>query len=246
VGDFDGRVAFITGGGSGIGAGCARRLAGDGATVVLADIDGDAAKRVAAEIGGAASAVVLDVRDPAAVDQVVRGVQRTHGRLDVALNIAGIGGPQDLPADTSPEGWRQVMAINLDGVFYCMRAELELMVPAGTGSIINMASIYGLVGTGTSVAYAAAKHGVVGMTRSAGLAYAGSGVRVNAVAPAVIDTPLVSGADPDIVAGIVAQHPMGRIGQVPEVAEMVAFLASDRASYCTGAVYPVDGAFTAG
>lgn len=188
MGDLEGRVALVTGGGSGIGAGCARRLAAEGSSVVLADIDGAAAERVAAEIGDDAVAMTVDVRDPEAVDDLVTAVVSRHGRLDIALNIAGIAGPSVLPAEFPVDGWRDVIDVNLSGVFFCMRAELNVMLGAGRGSIINMASIYGLVGYPVGLAYTAAKHGVVGITRSAALAYAGQGIRINAVAPAVIET----------------------------------------------------------
>lgn len=245
MGELDGRVALVTGGGSGIGAGCARRLAADGAAVVVADFDQAAAERVASEIGESASAVPVDVRDPAAVDQLVTEIVSAHGRLDIALNIAGIGGASALPADYPVDAWRDVLDVNLSGVFYSLRAEIEVMLQHGRGSIINMASIYGLVGMPVNIAYTAAKHGVVGLTRSAALAYAQQGIRVNAVAPAVIETPLLLKSPADVSAQIVATHPIGRIGQIHEVAELVAFLASDRSSFCTGGVYPVDGAFTA-
>ena len=245
MGELEGRVALVTGGGSGIGAGCARRLAADAATVVIADFDQSAAERVAAEIGAAASAVPVDVRDPAAVEQLVAGVVSAHGRLDIALNIAGIGGATALPAEYPIDSWRDVVDVNLSGVFYSLRAEVEVMLQGGGGSIINMASIYGLVGMPVNVAYTAAKHGVVGITRAAALAYAAQGIRINAVAPAVIETPLLLKSPEELSAQIVATHPIGRIGQIHEVAELVAFLASDRSSFCTGGVYPVDGAFTA-
>ena len=131
--------------------------------------------------------------------------------------------------------------VNLSGVFYSLRAEVEVMLQGGGGSIINMASIYGLVGMPVNIAYTAAKHGVVGITRAAALAYAAQGIRINAVAPAVIETPLLLKSPEDVSAQIVATHPIGRIGQIHEVAELVAFLASDRSSFCTGGVYPVDG-----
>jgi NAD(P)-dependent dehydrogenase (short-subunit alcohol dehydrogenase family) len=245
TGELAGRVALVTGGGSGIGAGCARRLAAASARVVIADLDQSAAERVATEIGANASAVAIDVRDPAAVDQLVTGLHATHGRLDIALNIAGIAGATAAPAEYPVDAWRDVLDVNLSGVFYSMKAEIELMLHSGGGSIVNMASIYGLVGMPVNIAYTAAKHGVVGITRAAALAYAQSGIRINAVAPAVIDTPLIRQAPQEVVAHVVALHPIGRIGRISEVAELVAFLASDRSSFCTGGVYPLDGAFTA-
>jgi NAD(P)-dependent dehydrogenase (short-subunit alcohol dehydrogenase family) len=245
MGELEGRVALITGGGSGIGAGCAQRLAEDSATVIIADVDRTAAERVAADIGKVASAVALDVRDAAAVDHVISDVLASHGRLDIALNIAGIAGATAPPADYPVESWRDVLDVNLSGVFYSLRAEIGAMLQSGGGSIINMASIYGLVGMPVNIAYTAAKHGVVGITRAAALAYAQQGIRVNAVAPAVIDTPLLQQAPQEVADHVVSLHPIGRIGQISEVAELVAFLASDRSSFCTGGIYPVDGAFTA-
>jgi NAD(P)-dependent dehydrogenase (short-subunit alcohol dehydrogenase family) len=245
VGDLEGRVALVTGAGSGIGAGCAQRLADAAATVILADLDGSAANHVAAEIGQNATAAALDVRDPVAVHDAVAGIHARYGRLDVALNIAGIAGATAPPADYPIDAWRDVLEVNLSGVFYSMKAEIELMLESGGGSIVNMASIYGLVGMPVNIAYTAAKHGVVGITRAAALAYAQQGIRVNAVAPAVIDTPLLRQAPEEIVNHVVGLHPIGRIGQISEVAELVAFLASDRSSFCTGGIYTLDGAFTA-
>ena len=213
--------------------------------MVVADIDESAAEQVAKEIGATATTVPIDVRDHDAVENLIRTVHDAHGGLDIAVNIAGIRGPSGPPVDFPIDGWRDVLDVNLSGVFFCMRAEIEVMLLAGRGSIINMASIYGLVGSPVNIAYTAAKHGVVGITRSAALAYARQGIRVNAVAPAVIDTPMSQNGPQDVVAHILTLHPVGRVGQISEVAEMVAFLASDRSSFCTGGIYPVDGGFTA-
>ena len=246
MGELEGRVALVTGGGSGIGAGCARRLAADAATVVIADFDQSAAERIAAEIGDAASAVPVDVRDPAAVDQLVAGVVSAHGRLDIALNIAGIGGASALPADYPIDSWRDVVDVNLSGVFYSLRAEVEAMLRGGGGSIINMASIYSVVGRASMVGYVAAKHGVLGLTRAAALDLAQTGVRVNCVGPSTIRTPLLAANQDEAgMARLAAGNPSGRIGEPEEVASLVTWLASDESTFVTGAYYAVDGGFTA-
>ncbi|GAA0815724.1 SDR family NAD(P)-dependent oxidoreductase [Spirilliplanes yamanashiensis] len=243
--DFSGKVAVVTGGGSGIGEACARLLAARGAHVLVADRDLGGAERVAGDIGGAARAFEVDVADPQACEAMVRAAVEAFGRLDVAVNNAGIGGPQQPTGDYPLDGWASVIAVNLSGVFYCMRAELPAMLESGGGSIVNMASILGTVGFAQSVAYVAAKHGVVGMTKTAAVEYAQRGIRVNSVGPGFIDTPLLAAADPQILAGIGALHPIGRLGRAAEVAELVAFLASDRASNTTGSYLLSDGGYTA-
>jgi NAD(P)-dependent dehydrogenase (short-subunit alcohol dehydrogenase family) len=243
--DFDGQVALVTGGGSGIGEACAATLADRGAKVLVADRNGDAAERVASAIGPSARAYEVDVSDPEACGRMVDAAVEAFGGLNVAVNNAGIGGEQNPVGAYSVEGWRQVLSVNLDGVFYCMRAELPVMIAAGAGSIINMASILGSVGFASAGAYVAAKHGVVGLTRAAALDHAGDGVRVNAVGPGFIDTPLLAAAPPEVIAGVAALHPIGRMGTSQEVAELVAFLASSRASNTTGAYYTTDGGYTA-
>jgi NAD(P)-dependent dehydrogenase (short-subunit alcohol dehydrogenase family) len=176
---------------------------------------------------------------------MVRAAVEEFGRLDVAVNNAGIGGPQAPTGDYPLDGWAAVIAVNLSGVFHCLRAEIPAMLEAGGGSIVNMASILGSVGFAQSVAYVSAKHGVVGMTRTAALEYAGQGLRVNSVGPGFIATPLLDAASPEIVAGVASLHPLGRLGRAEEVAELVAFLASARASNITGAYYLTDGGYTA-
>jgi NAD(P)-dependent dehydrogenase (short-subunit alcohol dehydrogenase family) len=243
--DFADKVALVTGGGSGIGEACATLFARRGARVLVADRDMGAAERVAKEIGASAHAFQVDVSDPNACRDMVSEVLDEFGRLDVAVNNAGIGGPQALTGDYPLAGWSDVIGVNLNGVFYSMRAEIPAMLTSGGGSIINMASILGTVGFAQAVAYVTAKHGVLGMTKTAAIEYAPQGIRINSVGPGFIDTPLLATVEPAVIAGIAALHPLGRMGHAEEVAELVAFLASDKASNITGSYHLVDGGYTA-
>jgi NAD(P)-dependent dehydrogenase (short-subunit alcohol dehydrogenase family) len=247
--DFEGKVAIVTGGGSGIGESCALTLARNGAKVVVADYDPDGGKRVTDAIGaegGEATFVEVDVAKPDQNETMVQTAVDTYGGLHIAVNNAGIGGAQAPTGEYPIDSWQQVIAVNLNGVFYGMRYEIPAMLDSGGGSVVNIASILGSVGFATSSAYVAAKHGVVGLTKSAAIEYSAQGVRVNSVGPGFIDTPLLAAnLDEETQKAIAAMHPIGRLGKPQEVADLVAFLASDEAAFCTGAYYLVDGAYTA-
>jgi NAD(P)-dependent dehydrogenase (short-subunit alcohol dehydrogenase family) len=243
---LEGKVALVTGGGSGIGEAISHQFAEQGATVVVVDINDVPAKEVATSIGSSAHAEVADVSDPESMQALVDRVMKQHGRLDIAVNNAGIGGVSAPVGEYPLDSWRQVMSVNLDGVFYSMRAEIPAMLKNGGGSIINMGSVLSSVGFGQSSAYVAAKHGLIGLTKTAAIEYSKDGVRVNAVGPGFIETPLLKTPEAaEIVAGVKGLHPIGRLGQSEEVASVVTFLASDEASFVSGSYYTVDGAFTA-
>lgn len=241
-------AAIVTGAASGIGKACALRLAGHGARVLVADLDGSEALRVVGEIedsGGVARAFTVDVAAPDAVRAMVAAA-REMGPLRVAVNNAGIAGESAPVGEYSISGWQRVMDVNLNGVFYCMRWEIPEMVAAGGGSIINMSSILGSVGFANAPAYVAAKHALLGLSKSAAIDYASQKVRVNSVGPAFILTPMLTAAlDDAALAAVSLKHPLGRLGQPEEVAALVDFLASDDAGFITGAYYLVDGGYTA-
>ncbi len=241
-----GRVALVTGAGSGIGEACAKALADAGAKVLVSDITLAAAQRVAGEIGELAHACAADVADEAQCDAMVALAAERFGRLDVAVNNAGVGNKdRSHVADLSTASWRKVLDVNLDGVFFSMRAEIRAMLAGGGGSIVNIASVMGSVAVECGSAYVAAKHGVVGLTKAAALDHAADGIRVNAVGPGYVDTAMFSDRTDEQRAEVGARHPLGRIARPEEIAAMVAWLASPAASFATGGYYPIDGGYLA-
>lgn len=247
---FEGKVTIVTGASSGIGRASAQLYAREGAKVVVSDVDehgGMGTVDLIREMGGEAAFIRADVSNPEDCKSLVVKTVQQYGRLDYACNNAGIGGEQNLTADYSVEGWQKVISINLSGVFYCMKYEIPEMLRSGGGAIVNMASILGQVGFATAPAYVAAKHGVIGLTKNAAVEYAAQGIRVNAVGPAFIRTPMIKALEesPEMLNALVALHPIGRLGTPEEVAELVIWLSSDRASFVTGAYYPVDGGYLA-
>ncbi|KKB09832.1 SDR family NAD(P)-dependent oxidoreductase [Devosia chinhatensis] len=247
--DFAGKVAFVTGAASGIGEAVARQLAERGAKVVVADLKMDAAEKVVAAIkasGGEAAAVSVDVGQADQVDSAVQFAVDTFGRLDVAVNNAGIGGKAAALGDYSLDDWHKVIDVNLHSVFYSMKAEIAAMLKTGGGSIVNMASILGTNGFASAPAYVAAKHGVVGMTKAAAIDYAQKNIRVTAVGPGFIETPLLgANMSEEAMSGLKSLHPIGRLGKPDEVAAMTLFLLSDAASNITGSYHLVDGGYAA-
>jgi NAD(P)-dependent dehydrogenase (short-subunit alcohol dehydrogenase family) len=244
--NLKGKVAFVTGGASGIGEACSLMLANQGAAVAVVDLKLDTAQLIVDQInskGGKAIALTADVSDEAQVAKAVNDTVAQLGRLDIAVNNAGIGGDQAPTADQTVEGWRKVISINLDGVFYCMKNQIPQMLKTGGGSIINMASILGQVGFANSAGYVAAKHGVVGLTKSAALEYATEKIRVNSVGPGFINTPLLAALPKEALEPIAQLHAVKRLGESEEVAALVTFLASDEASFITGNYYAVDGGY---
>ena len=247
--EFLGKTALVTGGGSGIGRAAALKLGAQGANVVVNDLNLAAAERVVAEIrdgGGNATAVVGDVSITEDVKRTVDFAVSTYGSLNLAFNNAGITGPTGLVGDIDDfKTYKHMMDVNLHSVFYCMHYEIPALLEAGGGAIVNTASLLGLVGNPIAMPYVAAKHGVCGMTKSAALGYANQGIRINSVNPGYIDTPLLVQMPPAEYKRLAALHPIGRFGTADEVAELVIFLLSDRASFITGAQMVIDGGFSA-
>jgi NAD(P)-dependent dehydrogenase (short-subunit alcohol dehydrogenase family) len=234
-------IALVTGAGSGIGRATAVALARRGCVVVVADLDGDLAAGTLQQIdadGGRGEAVALDVTDTAAVDAAVAALVDLHGRLDLAHNNAGVFRSAASFVDTTDADFDRMVAVNLKGVWSCMRAELRVMVAQGAGAIVNTASAAGIIGTPRTPAYAASKHGVLGLTRSAAREYAPFGIRINAVCPGAVDTPMVTAnlvEHPEVLDAIVRMQPGGRLAQPEEIAATVDWLLSDAASFVSGA-----------
>lgn len=248
---FDGEVALVTGASSGIGRATATAFAASGARVALADLQTDPGEELAAALradGADAHFFAADMAEADGVKAMVAGVIERWGRLDAAFNNAGVEGETAPTAECTVANWDRVLAINLTGVFHCMRHEIPAMLEGGGGAIVNCSSVAGSVGFAGIPAYVASKHGLIGLSRTAALEYAQQNIRVNTVSPGVIRTPLVerfTRGDPEALAALEAMEPVGHIGEPQDVANMVVWLCSDRASFVTGADFAVDGGFLA-
>jgi NAD(P)-dependent dehydrogenase (short-subunit alcohol dehydrogenase family) len=243
------KIALVTGAGSGIGKEVAFKYAAEGAKVVVSDIVEDHGNTTVKEIkakGGEAIFIKADTGNPADHEALVNKILSVYGALHIVCNNAGIGGPLFPTGEYPLDGWDKVVKVNLSGVFYGMRYQIPAILKSGGGNIVNMASILGKVGFANSVAYVAAKHGVIGLTEAAAIEYAPQGIRINAVGPGFIKTPLVeSSMDEASKNALVGLHPMGRLGESAEVAELVLWLSSEKASFVTGSYYNVDGGYLA-
>jgi NAD(P)-dependent dehydrogenase (short-subunit alcohol dehydrogenase family) len=245
---LENKVAITTGAGSGIGKATAELFAREGAKVVVSDINEENGKNAVEDIkknGGEAYFVKADSSSPEDNEMLVKQAIEKYGRMDIAVNNAGIGGPLAATGEYPLDGWKKVIDINLSGVFYGLRYQIPAMLSSG-GSIVNIASILGNAGTRFSPAYVAAKHGVVGLTKAAALEYADKNIRINSVGPGYIKTPLVMNAlDKDTLNALVGLHPIGRLGESEEIAELILWLASSKSSFVTGSYYAADGGYLA-
>ncbi|SEW16336.1 NAD(P)-dependent dehydrogenase, short-chain alcohol dehydrogenase family [Cognatiyoonia koreensis] len=255
MGQFDEQAVLITGAAAGIGRATALAFAGDGGNVMVSDIDiegGEETANMIEQAGGKASFLAADVSNTDAVSKLISATVKTFGRLDCAVNNAGIEG-KILPfKDQTKENFDNIIAVNLKGTFLCMQAEIDAMLNTGGGAIVNLSSVAGLIGFPGLSPYVASKHGVIGLTKNAALEYGTQGVRVNAVCPGGIDTRMLDSLASQATAGSQSSsemmdplHPIGRIGRVEEVADLILWLCSSKASFVTGAAVPVDGGFVA-
>lgn len=247
--ELNNKVALVTGATSGIGKAISQLYAENGATVMLSGRNENVGQQIVKEIiesGGNAKFFKADVSDPEQCAALINETVKTFGKLDIACNNAGIASGWDTVGDYSLDIWHEVINVNLNGVFYCMKYELEAMSKQmNSGVVINISSILGQVATPFISSYVAAKHGVVGLTKCAALEYAAKGIRINAVGPAYVQTPILDFIPTEIQSIVDSLHPIGRKGTVREVAELVSWLSSDRASFITGSYYPVDGGYLA-
>lgn len=242
------QTVIVTGAASGIGKAAALLFASAGANLVVSDIDNLAGEKLAEEIriaGGKASFFKTDVSVASEMEALVAFAVKVYGKLDIAVNNAGIGGEQNPIADMSVEGWEKIISVNLNSLFYGMKYQISAMLKTGGGSIVNISSILGAVGFAGSAGYSAAKHGIIGLTQTAALEYAAKNIRVNAVGPGFIDTPLLNALDPKMKSQLVSLHPIGRLGKSEEVAELIFWLASGKSSFVNGSYYPIDGGYLA-
>ena len=243
-----GKVALVTGGGSGIGRQACLVFCREGAQVVVSDVTvegGEETLSLIKQAGGEAVFIKADVAQAAEVEALVAKTVEAYGRLDCAYNNAGIAGRTARVAEDTEENWERIFSINLKGVWLCLKYEIAHMLKQGGGAIVNTASGAGLIGVRRTGAYVASKHGVVGLTKTAALEYAKANIRVNAVCPGPIDTPMLRGASERVIDAMAAAQPNGRLGQPQEIAEAVVWLCSDAASFVTGHPMPVDGGYVA-
>ena len=253
MGILDGKAVMITGAASGIGRATAQEAAAEGARLLLCDVDDEGGAAVAAEIGDAAGYRSCDVTDEDAVQAAVAATVSELGRIDGAFNCAGILGVLGNIGELPLDGWKQLIEVDLNGVFLCTKHQINAMAEQGSGSILNMASAAGLIGWSGASAYVAAKHGVVGLSKAAALEYAAQGVRVNSICPSYTLTPMVEkdlfedtlGNDEELIGAARADHPIGRFAQPNEIAAAATWLLSDKASFVTGTAMSVDGGYTA-